>query len=154
MCVFKHQADPHGLFCEFCNTQREIISSPPPAAAPAPADAPPSYYTKLTSHQDFAAIWGQRSNSSTDAVPLWSENDRSEKARAPRSGPGPMSPSHPPIDPPRLRVRMAGLTRDMAWDVALLCGDYYMLVKMFFTDRQQAGKWEKLSLHRGCVLRL
>lgn len=153
------QADPHGLFCEFCNTQREIISSPPMAAPPVAQEAAPSYYTKLSSHEDFAAVWGTGSNSSRAAVPLWSEIDRQQKDQPPVTAGQPAasassssstsSEARGSVGSVAERVHMAGATKGMLWEVAGRSGDWYMLAKLTGTDRQLGDKWE--TLHRGWV---
>jgi hypothetical protein len=137
------QADPHGLHCEFCQTQREIITTP---ATPDSARHAPSYYTKIGSHQEFAAVWGPASNSSKEALPLWSEaeqarQDAANTALAQRE----IERDRPAVTADRLFV--AGATVATFRDLLPRTGEYYLLVKLATTDAALASRWE--TLHRG-----
>ena len=137
------QADPYGISCEFCGTQREIITSPPVAeggggSGSGGASAGASYCTKIGSLKEFAAMWSSpplNDSTAKQALPLKSEMDRAKRDEMDRSRRAGQSG----------RVFFAGATTETVWDVAKETGDWYLLVKQTFLDRALTRKWETLD---------
>lgn len=162
------QADRFGLHCEFCQAEREIVTSTTGAAGSSPSSAagaeePSCPFIKIKTYDELAEVWrsteeekgaggaaaAAAASASADAAdrPLYSEERKRKADEAAReassrlmTGPGSRPEGH-------VRLYVAGTGPKNVWAVAEATGDWYFLYKVLSLDEALAAKWD--SLHRG-----
>lgn len=115
------QADPEGLFCEFCSVQREIDEQPGPASR--------SYFQKIDSMEAFVAAWtGQEQKHKGKAA---EHGGQAELGKENRSG-------------KEARAYLAGADTKKSMELARETGGWYIVVKITYQDKKLGEYWETL----------